>query len=403
MSGVLPPGEVRMSLVDHLTELRRRLIKFVVAALLFGVAGLAFARPLFGLLMQPVLAALPEDARALVYTSGIEEVNVLLKVGFYAGLFAAAPVFLWQLWGFVAPGLLPEERRYATPFVLGGSLAFLGGVLFCYWVILPPMFQLLLEGGADRSQVQAIRESEQGAEEALRRLRLGAADDAARLARAASRALGEPNLLAALGAAELEERRRALGTLVDAVSALGSEVRPAALRALERRERAGEALAQGRYDDAGRLLEESLALLAGAAPAYREGIGSIWALERQLAGAHTALARDSWTRPMLTMSEQLSLVLVLELAFGAIFELPLAIALLAALGVIRAQTLFRYQRHAVVVCLVVAALVTPTGDVVNLMLMTGPLILCYELGALAAWLIERRRARSAPLLSSTAP
>jgi sec-independent protein translocase protein TatC len=96
---------------------------------------------------------------------------------------------------------------------------------------------------------------------------------------------------------------------------------------------------------------------------------------------------------MLTMHEQLSLVLLLELAFGVIFELPMVMALLAMLGLLRASFLFKYQRHAFVVCLIAAAIITPTGDAVNLALMTGPMFLCYELGLLAVWMIEKRRAQ----------
>ena len=65
--------------------------------------------------MKPVLAALPPGSKSLVYTSGIEEINVLMKVGLYCGIFLTTPVILWQLWGFVSPGLYPQERRYASP------------------------------------------------------------------------------------------------------------------------------------------------------------------------------------------------------------------------------------------------------------------------------------------------
>jgi sec-independent protein translocase protein TatC len=98
---------------------------------------------------------------------------------------------------------------------------------------------------------------------------------------------------------------------------------------------------------------------------------------------------------MLTMSEQLSLVLLLELALGVIFEMPLVMALLAVVGLVKSRWLFKYQRHAIVICLIVAAIITPTGDAINLSLMAGPMILCYEVGVLAVWLVERRRARMA--------
>ena len=94
---------------------------------------------------------------------------------------------------------------------------------------------------------------------------------------------------------------------------------------------------------------------------------------------------------MLSMSEQLTLVLVLELAFGLIFELPLVMAVLGLAGLVTSPFLFKYQRHAFVVCLIAAAVITPTGDAINLALMAGPMLLCYELGVLLVWLIEKRR------------
>src|SRR4051812_19586511 len=93
-------AELRMSLMEHLEELRSRLLKVTLVALVLGGVSLAFAKPIFGLLMKPVLDALPADNRALIYTSGIEEINVLMKVGLYAGIFLTTPVILWQIWQF---------------------------------------------------------------------------------------------------------------------------------------------------------------------------------------------------------------------------------------------------------------------------------------------------------------
>jgi sec-independent protein translocase protein TatC len=98
---------------------------------------------------------------------------------------------------------------------------------------------------------------------------------------------------------------------------------------------------------------------------------------------------------MLTMQEQLSLVLLLLVSFGFIFELPLVMALLGLLGVLKSSWLMRYQRHAFVFCLIAAAILTPTGDAVNLALMAGPMLACFELGVVAVWLMEKRRATGA--------
>jgi sec-independent protein translocase protein TatC len=151
-------------------------------------------------------------------------------------------------------------------------------------------------------------------------------------------------------------------------------------------------LNQGRADKAAGLLDQAAGTLAGLQEGYATGIAAVWKLERHLSLAQGILRAKSWTHPMLTMSEQLTLVLTLELAMGVIFELPLVMALLASLGLVKARFLMKYQRHAFVVCLIIAAIVTPTGDAVNLSLMAGPMVLCYELGVLAAWLVEKRRA-----------
>ena len=139
------PDDFRMSLMEHLSELRTRLMRVTIAVLVFGAFSLLFARELYGVLMRPVLLSLPPEASSLVYTSAIEEINVLMKIGLYAGIFLATPVLLWQVWGFVAPGLYENERKLAAPFIVFGTLAFIVGALFCYFVLLPQMFTFLLQ------------------------------------------------------------------------------------------------------------------------------------------------------------------------------------------------------------------------------------------------------------------
>jgi sec-independent protein translocase protein TatC len=98
-----------------------------------------------------------------------------------------------------------------------------------------------------------------------------------------------------------------------------------------------------------------------------------------------------WTRPMLSLKEQLSLVLMLELAFGVVFEIPLIIAFLSMIGVVQASWLARYRRHAAVVITFIAAVITPTGDPFNLALMAVPMYLFYEIGILLARVLGKRR------------
>ena len=146
-------------------------------------------------------------------------------------------------------------------------------------------------------------------------------------------------------------------------------------------------------------LDEAAQLLMGVVPERSGEVAAVWELEKLLGVAQARTESLNWTKPMLSMEEQLTLVLVLELAFGVIFELPLVMAVLGLTGLVTSKFLFKYQRHAFIVCLIVAAVITPTGDAVNLALMAGPMLLCYELGVVLVWLVEKRRARSPEIVA----
>lgn len=398
------PEEFKMSLAEHLGELRQRLLRCTISVVVLGGLSLVFAKTIYGLLMRPVLQALPPEASTLVYTSAIEEINVYMKVGLYAGVFLTTPVILWQIWGFVSPGLYPEERKMAAPFIFFGTVAFLTGAAFCYFALLPTMFKFLLREEAAVAIESRLTQARFQEEDAIRFLKLGDWARAGTLARQANESLeksgeGQVSAEGFLGMAllpkrsvEVTVRLDGLGKLIDAIAqGAGEGSRPVLLSVLEKRREAANALGEGEIDKALKVLDEAVALLATTAPAQTEDITQLWRLERNLGAGKATYESNNWTRPMLSMSEQLTLVLVLELAFGLIFELPLVMALLALVGLVKSSFLFRYQRHAFVVCLIAAAIITPTGDAVNLSLMAGPMLACYELGVLLVWILERRR------------
>ena len=95
-------------------------------------------------------------------------------------------------------------------------------------------------------------------------------------------------------------------------------------------------------------------------------------------------------KPVLMMDEQLSLVMMMVLAFGIIFELPLILTLFAMMGIVDHKFLSKYRRHAIVANVIIAAIVTPTGDPFNLALMALPMMACYELGVLGAWIFGKK-------------
>lgn len=243
-------ADLRMSFLAHLKELRQRLIASLIAiGVGFGV-GAWFSPQLFHVLMRPVLAALPEGHRKLHPTAIMEKFTVYLKVALYAGLFLAAPVILWQFWRFISPGLVAKEKKYAIPFVAVGSLFFLAGGLFCYFVILPP------------------------------------------------------------------------------------------------------------------------------ALTYLVGVGDV--------------DDSTWIEPWLSMNDQLTFVLALELAFGLIFELPLILTLLSMLGLVTGKWLAQKRRYAILINTILAAVITPTGDPLNMTLMAVPMIVMYEVGIIGARIFGKK-------------
>jgi sec-independent protein translocase protein TatC len=96
-------------------------------------------------------------------------------------------------------------------------------------------------------------------------------------------------------------------------------------------------------------------------------------------------------KPILTMTEQLSLVLAMLLGFGIIFEVPVIIAFLSMIGLVSADFLAKYRRHAIVANVTLAAIITPTGDPFNLALMAVPMILFYEIGILLARILGKKK------------
>jgi len=95
-------------------------------------------------------------------------------------------------------------------------------------------------------------------------------------------------------------------------------------------------------------------------------------------------------KPVLMMDEQLGLVMMMLLAFAIIFELPMVLTLLAMMGVVDYKFLSKYRRHAIIVNVIIAAFVTPTGDPFNLALMALPMMVCYELGVLGARIFGKK-------------
>jgi len=141
----------KMPLLDHLIELRSRLLwSFLALAIAFGIS-LYFARPIFGFLVQPLLAS---GQTKLIYTAIFEAFFVEIKVAFFAASFFSFPVFATQLWRFVAPGLYSKEKRAFLPFLLATPVLFIIGASMAYFMAIPVALEYLLGFGGSVGGVE---------------------------------------------------------------------------------------------------------------------------------------------------------------------------------------------------------------------------------------------------------
>lgn len=238
-------GGEEQSFFSHLIELRERLLKAIAAVLLVLLALLPFANRLYALLARPLLAHLPKGGQ-MVAIEVASPFFTPLKLAFFAALFLAMPVVLYQAWAFVAPGLYRHERRLARPLLVSSVLLFYLGCAFAYFLVLPMVF----------------------------------------------------------------------------------------------------------------------GFLAGITP---EGVAM-----------------------MTDIGHYLDFVLVMFLAFGCCFEVPVAVVILVAMGWVTPEQLTRSRGYVIVGAFVVAAVLTPP-DVLSQTLLAVPMCLLYELGVIAARMLARRQ------------
>jgi sec-independent protein translocase protein TatC len=236
----------KMPFTEHLAELRKRLIIcFVGIGVGFAIA-YSFKESLFVLLMQPLKGAM-SPGQKLIYTGLPEAFFVYIEVSFFGGILFSAPLILFEMWLFIAPGLYKNERRFLLPLLVLSIFFFAGGVLFGYSVVFPYAFKYLL--GFESDLVQALP----------------------------------------------------------------------------------------------------------------------------------------------SMREYLTLATTLLIAFGFIFQLPLIMTMLARFGMVTPRFLSKNRKYAVLLSFVVAAIITPTPDVVNQFLMAGPLIVLYEISIAGAKIFGKKR------------
>ncbi len=131
-------GGAKMSFLDHLDELRKRLIRSVVSIFVGVLATFYFHQQLFDLILAPTRKILPAGTK-LMYTEPGEAFSLHMQVALIGGVLVAAPYILYQLWLFIAPGLYSHEKRMAIPFVALSTIGCLAGAAFNHYVVFPFM------------------------------------------------------------------------------------------------------------------------------------------------------------------------------------------------------------------------------------------------------------------------
>ncbi|HSK10605.1 MAG TPA: twin-arginine translocase subunit TatC [Vicinamibacterales bacterium] len=132
----------RMTFLEHLEELRKRLVVAAFAIAIGCGIAFTFVWKIYYFIMHPLGQLLPKGSN-FIYTEPTEAFVLLLKMAFLAGLMIAMPVVLLQFWLFVAPGLYAREKRLAIPFILLATIGFIGGAAFSHYIAFPWMWQFL--------------------------------------------------------------------------------------------------------------------------------------------------------------------------------------------------------------------------------------------------------------------
>ena len=328
------PDEVRMTLGEHLEELRTRVIRALVAIVAGAILCYVFIGYVMGLLVWPMFSALDKNdlPRQMVQTAPQEVFMMDLKVAFIAGFILTAPYALAQIWGFIAAGLYAHERKWVRRFVPVSIALFFIGALFMLFVVAPVMLNFFINYGDDgypdiSKNLPAWLRPSNGMEQV---------SPATQPSWAAIPPI-HPY------AKDPENPPEGIPWLnVDA-----HEIRI-------------------RYGDK----TYTLAALREA----REGNRVV---------------------PMIRIHDHVLLVLGMMAAFGIGFQVPVVVALLSTIGIFSAKDMAGVRRHVLFFIAIASAVITPSADVFSMLALMVPMALLFEVGLLAARFIERERAQAA--------
>ena len=140
MSEEIIAGGEAQPLVEHLLELRRRLVWILLGIGICFIVAVPFAQKLYAFVAQPLMSVLPQNT-SMIATDVVAPFFVPLKVALMAAFLVSLPNTLYQIWAFVAPALYQNEKRLIVPLILSSLILFIVGMAFCYFLVFPVVFK----------------------------------------------------------------------------------------------------------------------------------------------------------------------------------------------------------------------------------------------------------------------
>ncbi|KRO34307.1 MAG: preprotein translocase subunit TatC [SAR86 cluster bacterium BACL1 MAG-121105-bin34] len=141
-----------MSYIEHLKELRSRLLRVFVVAGIFLICCLPFANEIYFLISSPLTAILPENS-TMIATEVTSPFIAPLRLAIYSALILSMPYSLFELWGFIAPGLYKSEKTFVLPLLISSGVLFYAGVAFAFFVVSPIILNFFIAAAPDSIQV----------------------------------------------------------------------------------------------------------------------------------------------------------------------------------------------------------------------------------------------------------
>ncbi len=430
--------EGKMTFLEHLEELRKRLI-ICIASIFAGMIICWFFRDqLLSFLLAPLYEAWQqveglEEPRPLNYSSMLEPFVANLKLSAIGGVFVSAPLVLYQLWEFISPGLYPKERRMALPFVVISTVLFVGGAFMAYSTVFPIGFRFFLEfaSGQDMTVLPAFVTLGEGTFDEPEKppatappllpekpsspvvaagdagpdasapeedtapetpVKTRADPPAAPIAHRPPRAQeAEPEIPGITEWFESLARRVFTANCADFTATPSATGESALLTVMWQKARCGEFQKIVVVNRDGKRLAPTWSGEVADEP----GVWRFTSVDSPAAGAHEYTVKfpsnpnANRLAPVLMVKDYLSFAVRILLAFGIIFELPILISFLAIAGIVNYRQLIQFFRYFFVVAVVVGAMLTPP-DVITQLLLALPLVVLYAISILVAYFFGDR-------------